>query len=176
MFHFPRSENQSVCTDQCPPPCRSAGDRGAASSPCRAQTEGSGRSSVSVGGAARLSDPPHDLVLLVALLLPGHVLQPGAKPQLHRRASSGSPLHPAPPAPVSRRAALRHPEPGELRQRGHQRVDREQLGLLTRQHVQVNTLSWPEHFGHRKANIGHLFIHLLNSVEPLSELSTRQRL
>lgn len=89
-----------------PPPSRSAGDRRAASSPGRAQTESSGGGSVSVGGAPRLSDPPHDFVLPVALLLPGHGLQPRTEPQLCRPSPSGSPLHPAPPAPVSRRATL----------------------------------------------------------------------
>lgn len=115
-----------------PPPSRSAGDRRAASSSGRAQTESGSGGSVPVGGAPRLSAPPHDCVLLVALLLPRHGLQPHAEPQLCRPHSSRSPLHPTPPAPVSRRAALRHTEPGELRQHGHQCVHGEQLGLLAR--------------------------------------------
>lgn len=114
-----------------PPPSRSAGDRRATSPSGRAQTESGSRGSVPVGGAPWFSAPPHDLPLLIASLFPHHGLQ------LHGATSSGSPLHPAPPAPISRRAALRHTEPGELRQHGHQRVHREQLRLLARQHVQV---------------------------------------
>lgn len=109
-------------------PSRSAGDRRTAPPSGRAQTEGGGRGSVSVGGAPRLSDPaPHPALIVAFILLFRHGHTP----------APGSPLHPAPPAPGGRGAALRHPEPGELRQRGHQRVHGEQLGLLPRQHVQV---------------------------------------
>lgn len=101
---------------------RSAGDRRAAPSSGRAQTESCSRGSVPVGGSAQLPAPPHDHVL--HLPLPSHGLQPHAKPQLWGPPSSCAPLHPSSPAAsVSWRAAVRHAEPGELWQHGHQRVN-----------------------------------------------------
>lgn len=113
-----------------PPPSRSAGDRRAAPPSGRAQAKSSSGGSVPVGGPPRLPAPPRNLVLPVSLLLTHHGLQPRAEPHFLGPPSSGSPLHPAPSAPVGRGAAVRHPEPGELGQHGHQRVHREQLGLL----------------------------------------------
>lgn len=93
---------------------RAAGDRGTAPAAGRAEAEGGGRGAVPVGRSARR----------------GPLRAPAA------------PLHPAPPAGRAGargrgRARLRHAEPGELGQHGHQRVHRGQLGLLPGQRVQV---------------------------------------
>lgn len=137
IFQYWSKPEQTHWSHSILPPSRSAGDRRATSPSGRAEAESGSGGSVPVGGAPRLSAPPHDLALLIAFLFPRHVLQPRTEPQLCGAPSSGSPLHPAPPAPVNRRAALRHTEPGELRQHGHQRVHGEQLRLLARQYVQV---------------------------------------
>lgn len=95
-----------------------------------------------MGGFTRLPDPAADPAFLLALLhlllllSHGHGLAP----------ATGSPLHPAPPASGSWGAALRHTEPGELRQCGHQCVHGEQLCLLPRQHVKVQVALEPRPF------------------------------
>lgn len=48
-----------------------------------------------------------------------------------------APLHPAPHFALCWRTTLRHPQPGQLGQHGHQHLHGKQLRLLPRQHVQV---------------------------------------